>query len=208
MFYRDTQRTGFLQSSVRPCASAIADLPRTKRPSQDLFQEAVSSVSVLFAFTNARCRSPALHAHRCACAEPVSARRMGPPVCSATEQTGGSQTPLRDCRASRLTSTRAGSPRPRSRRCRSSMRRSRRRSRCTHVGFGRPSQPRTRACRFHAERLAPSLHTGPAASPDHVLQLGGGFLSSCGMSRAQRGRAVLSGSRWCAPWLFCMRRWW
>ena len=125
---------------------------------------------------DARCRPPALHAHRCACAEPVSARWVRPPVCSATEQTGGSQTPLRDCRASRLTSTQAGSsPRARSRRCRSSMSRSRRRSRCTHVGFGRPSQPRTRACRFHAERHALSLHIGPATSPDHVLQLGVGF---------------------------------
>ena len=130
---------------------------------------------------DARCRPPALHAHRCACAEPVSARRMGPPVCSGTGQTGGWQTPLPDCRASRLTSPRAGSPtRPRSRRCRSSMSRSRRRSRCTHVGFGRPSQPRTRACRFHAERLAPSLHTGPAASPDHVSQLGVGFCPPAG----------------------------
>ena len=154
---------------------------------------------------DARCRPAALHAHRCACAEPVSARWVRPPVCSATEQTGGSQTPLRDCRASRLTSTRAGSPpRPRSRRCRSSMRRSRRRTRCPHVGFGRSSQQRARACRLHEERLAPSLHIGPATSPDHVSQFGG--LSSCGMSRAQRGRAVLSGSRWCAPWLFCMRR--
>ena len=89
-------------------------------------------------------------------------------VCSATDQTGGWQTPLRDCRASRLTSTRAGSsPRPRSRRCRSSMSRSRRRSRCTHVGVGRPSQQRTRSS-FHEERLAAGLHTGPAASPDHV----------------------------------------